>query len=77
MSKMKDAMERIHEMEYEHYVSFMEWVCDQEQEVSESDIAKEEEESSQKEPSTPRTSIVHKNTLNAVNNIDFNPQIGA
>ena len=67
-------MERIREIEFEEYVSFMEWVSDQE--VSESDGMKEVEEDS-KESSTTRTSIVHKNTLNAVNNIDFNPLIGA
>lgn len=76
MSKIKDEMERIRELEFEQYVSFMEWVCDQQQDVSEDDT-NEEDEDSQKEPSTTGTSIVHKNTLNPVNNIDFNPQIGA
>ena len=76
MSKIKDQMERNHEHEMEQYYSFMEWVCDQELEVSEDDVTKEVEESSS-EPSTTRTSIVHQNTLSPVNNIDFNPQIGA
>ena len=76
MSKIKDEMERIQEIEFEQYVSFMEWVCDQQQEVSENNDTKEVEEDSLKS-STTGTSIVHKNTLNAVNNIDFNPQIGA
>ena len=71
MSKIKDQMERIQELEFERYVSFMEWVCDQ-QEVSESDATKEEEKDSE-EPSTTGTSIVHQNTLKAVNNTEFNP----
>ena len=29
MSKIKDQMERDHEIEIEEYYSFMEWVCDQ------------------------------------------------
>jgi hypothetical protein len=76
MSKIKEEMERIREIEYEQYVSFMEWVCDQQQEVSESDVANEVEEDS-KEPSTSRTSIVPANTLNSVNNIHYNPCKGA
>ena len=76
MSKTKDQMERDHDFEMEQYYSFMEWVCDQKQEVSESD-AIEEEEDSKKETSTPGTSIVPTNTLKAVNNIDYNPKIGA
>ena len=71
MSKIKDEMERIQELEFERYVSFMEWVCDQ-REVSENDVTNEEEEDSI-EPSTPRTSIVPINTLKAVNNINYNP----
>ena len=72
MSKIKDAMERDQEIEFDQYVSFMEYICDQE--VSET-ITNEEEEDSLK-PSTARTSIVPVNTLKAVNNINFNP-IGA
>ena len=72
MSKIKDEMERIQELEFERYVSFMEWVC--EQEVSETVMNEEEKDSI--EPSTPRTSIVPANTLKAANNINFNP-IGA
>jgi len=73
MSKIKDELQRIRETEFDQYVSFMEWVCNQE--VSESDT-KEVEESSNK-PSTTGTSIVHKNTLKPVNNINYNPKIGA
>ena len=76
MSKIKEEMERTKEIEFEQYVSFMEWVCDQELEVSESKGTNEDEESSE-EPSTPRTSIVAINTLNSANNIDYNPEIGA
>ncbi len=75
MSKIKDELERIREKEYEQYVSFMEWVCDQQQEVSDCNTNEEEEDSS--EPSTPRTSIVPANTLKAVNNINYNPKLGA
>jgi hypothetical protein len=74
MSKIKDQMERDHEREMEQYYSFMEWVCDQEQEVSENDVTNEGEEDSQKESSTTRTSIVHQKALN---NIDYNPKVGA
>jgi hypothetical protein len=74
MSKIKDEMERTKEIEFEQYVSFMEWVCDQ-QEVSDCDTNEEEESSV--EPSTPRTSIVHQNTLNSANNINYNPCKGA
>ena len=73
MSKIKDQMERDHDLEMEQYYNFMEWVCDQQQEVSENDVTNEEEEDS-KEPSTPRTSIVHQKALN---NPDYNPKIGA
>ena len=69
MSKMKDEMDRIHEKEFDEYVSFMEYVCDQEVSV---DVANEEEESSNK-PSTTGTSIVPANTLKTVNNADYNP----
>ena len=72
MSKIKDEMERIKELEFEEYVSFMEYVCDQEMSVT----TNEDEEDSLK-PSTPRTSIVQENTLNVVNNINYNPRIGA
>ena len=71
MSKIKDEMERIREMEFDQYVSFMEWVCDQQQEVSET-VTNEEEESLEK-PSTPGTSIVPTNTLKPVNNSNYNP----
>ncbi|KYJ87533.1 hypothetical protein [Sulfurovum riftiae] len=71
MSKIKDQMERDHEREMEQYISFMEWVCDQNLEVSEA-VTKEEEEDSLK-PSTPRTLIVPANTLKAANNINYNP----
>ena len=71
MSKIKDEMERIHEIEFEQYVSFMEWVCDQQQEVCETGTNEEEESSD--EPSTAGTSIVPLNTLKAVNNPNYNP----
>ena len=69
MSKIKDQMERDHDFGMEQYYSFMECVCDQQLEVSESDVANEVEESSS-EPSTTGTSIVHQKALN---NIDYNP----
>ena len=72
MSKIKDELERIREIEFDQYISFMEYVCDQQKEVSENDVAKEVEEDS-KEPSTTRTSIVPANTLKAANNINYNP----
>ena len=71
MSKIKDELMRIQQEEYEHYISFMEWVCDQKVEVS-VNVTKEEEEDSA-ESSTPRTSIVPANTLKAANNINYNP----
>ena len=69
MSKVKDAMERMQDKEFDEYVSFMEWVCDQEVSV---DVTNEEEEDFNK-PSTPRTSILTSNTLKAANNINYNP----
>ena len=72
MSKIKDEMERTKEIEFEQYVSFMEWVCDQKTAVSESNGTKEVEEGS-KEPSTTGTSIVSTNTLKAANNRNYNP----
>ena len=71
MSKMKDHLERIRQEELEQYVSFMEWVCDQKQEVSVN--VTNEEEDSQKEPSSGRSSIVPANTLKAANNINYHP----
>ena len=71
MSKIKEQMERDHEIEMEENYSFMEWVCDQKQEVSVSDTNEEEEDTEMS--STPRTSIVHQNTLNPVNNMNYNP----
>ena len=70
MSKIKDAMERDQEIEFDQYVSFMEWMCDQ-KEVSET-VTNEEDEDFTKS-STPGTSIVPANTLKAANNIDYNP----
>ena len=67
MSKIKDEMERIREIEFDQYVSFMEWMCDQK--VSE-DVTNEEEESTDV-PSTPGTSIVPANTLKVANNPDY------
>lgn len=72
MSKIKNELERIHEIEFEQYVSFMEWVCDQQLEVS-NDNTNEVEEDSNK-PSTAGTSIVHQKALN---NPDYNPKLGA
>ncbi len=71
MSKIKDQMERDRDFEMEQYYSFMEWVCDQEQEVSENTTNEEEEDIEMS--STPRTSIVPANTLKAANNINYNP----
>jgi hypothetical protein len=71
MSKIKDELERIREREYEQYISFMEWVCEQKTEVS-MNVTNEEEESSE-EPSTTGTSIVPANTLKPVNNPNYNP----
>jgi len=76
MSKIKDEMERIQEIEFEQYVSFMEWVCDQKTEVSESNGTDEVEEDSLKS-STTGTLIVPANTLNSANNINYNPCKGA
>jgi len=75
MSKIKEELQRIYEKELEEYICFMEWVCDQTHVVSEH-RTKEEQESSN-EPSSPSTSIVHQNTLKAVNIINYNPLIGA
>ena len=72
MSKIKDELERIREIEFEQTISFMEWVCDQEPEVSENDDNEVEESST--EPSTSGTSIVHQKALN---NKDYNPKLGA
>ena len=72
MSKIKDELERIHEKELEQYISFMEWVCDQQSEVSENDVNEVEESST--EPSTEGTSILHQKALN---NKDYNPKLGA
>jgi hypothetical protein len=71
MSKIKEELMRIQQEEFEEYVSFMEWLCDQEQEVSESCTVEEEEDSI--ESSTPGTSILPANTLKAANNINYNP----
>ncbi len=72
MSKIKDELERIRELEFEQYVSFMEWMCDQ-KEVSESCSIEEEESHPIEKPSTTGTSIVPTNTLRAVNNRNYNP----
>ena len=69
MSKIKDELERIREREFDEYVSFMEWVSDQEVSV---DVSNEEEESIDI-PSTPGTSILTENTLKAINNAEYNP----
>ncbi|WP_415406863.1 hypothetical protein ACLHDG_14015 [Sulfurovum sp. CS9] len=76
MSKIKDEIQRIQEIEFEQYVSFMEYVCDQQQEVSKNDDTYEEEEDSLKS-STTETSIVPTYTLNSANNINYNPCKGA
>jgi len=69
MSKVKDAMERMQEKEFDEYINFMEWVCDQEVSVN---VTKEVEENTNV-PSTTRTSILTSNTLKAANNINYNP----
>lgn len=76
MSKIKDQITRENDLKMEQYHSFMEWVCDQQQEVSKNEDTKEVEESSN-EPSTTGTLIVSVNTLKAVNNINYNPKLGA
>ena len=73
MSKIKDESERIREIEFEQYVSFMEWVCDQEVSVDDTN----EEEGPKEPPSKGRDFIVQKNTLKAANNSSYNPKIGA
>ena len=75
MSKIKDELQRIREKKLDEYISFMEWVCDQQQEMSDCNTKEVEEGSFER--STTGTSIVHQNTLKAVNNIDYNPLIGA
>ena len=69
MSKIKEHLERIQQKEFDEYVSFMEYVCDQE--VNREVINEEEEDLSM--PSTTGTSIVPANTLKAANNPDYNP----
>ena len=71
MSKIKEELQRIQDNEFEQYVSFMEWVCDQKPEVR-NDVNEAEEDS--KEPSTKGSIIVHQNALN---NPDYNPKLGA
>jgi hypothetical protein len=65
-------MKRDQKIEFDQYVSFMEWVCDQE--VSD-DNTNEVKEDSEK-PSITGTSIVPTNTLKAANNINYT-KIGA
>ena len=72
MSKVKDQMEKLYQEEFERYVSFMEYVANQNTEVSES-YTVEEEEDSQKESSTAGTSIVPSSTLKVANNVNYNP----
>ena len=72
MSKMKEKMAKDHEHEMELYYSFMEFVCDQKNEVSKSDVTKEAEEGTEVS-STTGTSIVPTNTLKAANNPNYNP----
>ena len=71
MSKVKDQMEKLYQEEYERYISFMEYVADQNSKVSESCTFEEEEDS--KKPSTPGTSIVPSTTLKSANNVNYNP----
>ena len=75
MSRTKEKLLEYQESEMSAYVSFMEWVCDQ-QAVSESDDTKEVEEDI-KMSSTTGTSIISANSLKAVNNIDYYPKLGA
>ena len=70
MSKVKDEMMRIQEEEFDQYVSFMEWVCDRKNEVSEN-IGIIEEEENLKKSSTAGTSIVPVNTLTVANNANY------
>ena len=71
MSKIKDELARIPQKESEQYVSFMEWIYDQKNEVNVNDTNEVEEDS--KEPSAAEALIVPANTLKPVNNMDYNP----
>ena len=71
MSKIKEQLQRIQDNEFEQYVNFMEWVCDQKPEVRD-DVNEGEEDL--EESSSMGTSIVHQNALN---NPDYNPKQGA
>lgn len=72
MSKIKDELERIHEIEYEQYISFMEWVCDQQPKVSNDDVNEVGKDPSKL--STKGTSILYQKALN---NPNYNPKLGA
>ena len=74
MSKIKDELQRIQEKEFESYVSFMEWVCDQKLEVSD-DVNESVEDSI--ESSTERTLHCTSKDFKRVNNINYNPKLGA
>lgn len=75
MSKMKDELERIRQREYDEYVSFMEWVCDQD--IEESVTGENEVEERTDVPSTVGISILPANALNYANNSNYNPKQGA
>ena len=75
MSKIKDQMERDHELMMQMSIEFAEFLESLESNSSfKADWdTNEEEGNSQKESSTAGTSIVPANTLKAANNTDYNP----
>jgi len=75
MSKIKDQMERDHELMMQMSIEFAEFLESLEPRTSfKADWdTDEEEEDTQKESSTPGTSIVPANTLKPANNSNFNP----
>lgn len=76
MSKIKEELQRIQDREYEETINFMEWVCDQQQDVGVKNDTKEVGEDIIVS-STTGTSIVSVITLKAVNNIYYEPKQGA
>jgi len=78
MSKIKDQMERDHELMMQMSIEFAEFLEALEPNTSfKADWDTDEEEEDSEKTSTPGTSIVPANTLKPANNISFNPKIGA
>ena len=71
MSKIKDQIERDHDLMRRMAIEFAEFLESLEPRVYEVDTDEEEEDS--KEPSTPRTSIVSQKSLKPANKINYNP----